>query len=104
LAVWREIVAESERFFTQVYQRLGLLLTPSDAAPESFYNPMLDDVARELKGSGLAEESDGALVILSEKIKGPDDQPAVLMVRKSDGGYGYDTTDLATLRYRINTL
>src|SRR5699024_6442952 len=77
LAVWREIVAESERFFTQVYQRLGLLLTPSDAAPESFYNPMLDDVARELKGSGLAEESDGALVILSEKIKGPDDQPAV---------------------------
>ena len=36
--------------------------------------------------------------------KGQDDQPAALIVRKSDGGYGYDTTDLATLRYRINTL
>ncbi len=104
LAVWREIVAESERFFSQVYDRLGLLLTPEDVAPESFYNPMLDDVAEEVTASGLAHESDGALVILSEETKGQDDEPAVLMVRKSDGGYGYDTTDLATLRYRIKEL
>lgn len=104
LAVWRDIVSESERFFAQVYQRLGLLLTPADAAGESFYNPMLADVARELQERGVAQESEGALVMLSEEITGQDDQPAVLMVRKSDGGYGYDTTDLATLRYRINQL
>lgn len=104
LAVWRDIVGESERFFSQVYARLGLLLTPEDAAAESFYNPMLDDVAGEVSASGLATESDGALVILSEETKGQDDQPAILMVRKSDGGYGYDTTDLATLRYRIKEL
>ncbi len=104
LAVWKEIVAESERFFSQVYDRLGLLLTPQDAAPESFYNPLLDDVAEELSNSGLAQSSDGALVILSDEVKGQDKEPAVLMVRKSDGGYGYDTTDLATLRYRIKDL
>ncbi len=104
LAVWREIVAESERFFGQVYSRLGLLLTPADAAGESFYNPMLPGVAEELETRGLAQESEGALVILSEETKGQDDQPAALIVRKSDGGYGYDTTDLATLRYRIQTL
>lgn len=104
LAVWREIVAESERFFGQVYARLGLLLTPEDAAAESFYNPMLPDVAEELLRDGIAEESDGAVVILSQKITGQDDQPAALIVRKTDGGYGYDTTDLATLRYRINEL
>src|SRR5699024_11912785 len=54
--------------------------------------------------SGLAVSSDGALVILSEEVTGPDDQPAALMVRKRDGGYGYDTTDLATLKYRIRQL
>src|SRR5699024_125101 len=43
LEVWREIVAESERFFSQVYNRLGLLLSRDDAAPESFYNPLLDE-------------------------------------------------------------
>src|SRR5699024_10393210 len=104
LAVWREIVAESERFFGQVYSRLGLLLTPADAAGESFYNPMLPGVTEELETRGLAQESEGALVILSEETRGQDDQPAALIVRKSDGGYGYDTTDLATLRYRIHTL
>lgn len=104
LAVWKEIVSESERFFARVYARLGLLLTPADAAPESFYNPMLGDVAQELESMGLAESSDGALVILSEEVTAADDEPAVLMVRKSDGGYGYDTTDLATLRYRISDL
>lgn len=104
LAVWREIVAESERFFTSVYERLGLLIQAEDSAPESFYNPMLDDVAHELERLGIAHVSDGALVVLSEEITGQDDQPAVLMVRKSDGAYGYDTTDLATLRYRINEL
>lgn len=42
--------------------------------------------------------------MLSEEITGPDDKPAALMVRKRDGGYGYDTTDLATIRHRIRDL
>src|SRR5690606_24606403 len=47
---------------------------------------------------------EGALVIFSDEVTGPEGKPALLMVRKRDGGYGYDTTDLATIRYRIHDL
>ncbi|UFU06612.1 arginine--tRNA ligase [Ruania halotolerans] len=104
LSVWKEIVAESEFYFDEVYARLGILLRSEDSRGESSYNTMLDGVAAELEQAGIAEISDGALVVLSEDVKGPDDQPAALMVRKRDGGYGYDTTDLATLKYRISEL
>lgn len=104
VARWEEIVAESEKAFAAIYERLGVLLTPDDYAGESFYNPMLADTVTELLDSGVAVESDGAIVVASTEVTGPDDTPAVLMVRKSDGGYGYDSTDLATIRYRITTL
>ena len=98
---WREIVAESEVAFREIYRRLGVLLTPDDSAEESFYNPMLPGVVDELTAGGIAVDSDGALVVYATDITGRDGEPATLMVRKSDGGYGYDTTDLATIRYRV---
>lgn len=104
LAAWREIVAESELAFKVIYDRLGVLLTAGDSVGESFYNPMLAGVADELVGAGIAVDSDGALVVFSESVTGPDGDPVTLMVRKSDGGYGYDTTDLATIRYRVREL
>lgn len=104
VARWREIVAESEKAFGAIYDRLGVLLTPDDYVGESFYNDQLADTVTELVDKGVAVESDGAVVVLSEQVKGPDDMPAVLMVRKRDGGYGYDSTDLATIRYRISSL
>ncbi|RCW42862.1 arginyl-tRNA synthetase [Halopolyspora algeriensis] len=104
IARWKEIVAESEKAFRDIYDRLGVLLTPEDSVGESFYNPLLTDAITELSDTGIAVESDGALVIFSEEVTGPDGTPAPLMVRKRDGGYGYDTTDLATIRYRIRDL
>lgn len=104
VARWREIVAESEHAFRQVYDRLGVLLEPADSAGESFYNDQLPDVVAELTSAGIAVASDGALVIHSREVTGPDGDPVTLMVRKTDGGYGYDTTDLATIRYRIREL
>ncbi|GAA2496809.1 arginine--tRNA ligase [Nocardia seriolae] len=104
LAHWREIVAESERAFAAIYRRLGVLLTPDDYAGESFYNPMLAATTTELLDAAVAVPSDGAVIVESEQDNGPDGSPAVLMVRKRDGGYGYDSTDLATIRYRITTL
>ena len=104
IATWSEIVRESQYAFDRVYDRLGVQLTAQDSAGESRYNDMLDDVAEELESAGIAVPSEGALVVLSEEITGPDDKPAALMVRKRDGGYGYDTTDLATIRYRIREL
>ncbi|GGL07076.1 arginine--tRNA ligase [Nocardia jinanensis] len=104
VARWRDIVAESEKAFGAIYARLGVLLTPDDYVGESFYNEMLADTVDELVSKGVAVDSDGAVVVLSEQVTGPDGEPAVLMVRKSDGGYGYDSTDLAAIRYRITEL
>jgi arginyl-tRNA synthetase len=104
LARWREIVDESEIAFRQIYGRLGVLLEPGDSAGESVYNQWLPEVVEELLAAGVAKYSDGAVVVESEEVKAPDGQPAVLMVQKRDGGYGYDTTDLATLRHRVRDL
>ncbi|HEX3787516.1 MAG TPA: arginine--tRNA ligase [Pseudonocardiaceae bacterium] len=104
VARWGEIVTESEFAFRQIYDRLGVLLEPEDSAGESFYNPWLSEVVDELTAAGIAVESDGALVVYSQEVTGPDGNPVILMLRKSDGGYGYDTTDLATIRYRTQVL
>jgi arginyl-tRNA synthetase len=104
VARWREVVAESEFAFREIYDRLGVLLEPEDSAGESCYNAWLPKVVEELTAAGIAVESDGALVVYSEEVTGPDGNPVTLMIRKKDGGYGYDTTDLATIRYRIRDL
>ncbi len=104
IARWKEIVSESEFAFREIYHRLGVLLEPEDSDGESFYNFLLPDVADELTTAGIAVESDGALVVFSGEVTGPDGSPVTLMVRKKDGGYGYDTTDLATIRYRVRDL
>jgi arginyl-tRNA synthetase len=100
LTLWRDLVEESERHFERVYERLGVSLTPDDYKPESFYNPFLDDVANELEAKGLAHIDDGALCAFPSGFTGRDGTPLPLIVRKSDGGYGYQATDLAAVRYR----
>ena len=79
----------------------GVTLTEADMAPESFYNPMLADVCTELEDDGLAVISDGALCVFPAGFTGRDGAPIPLILRKSDGGYGYDTTDAAAIRYRL---
>jgi len=104
LARWREIVEESELAFRDIYERLGVQLEPADSVGESFYNQWLPEVVEELLEAGVATYSDGAVVVESTEVTAPDGEPAVLMAQKRDGGYGYDTTDLATLRYRVRDL
>ena len=104
IAVWQDLVEESERHFELVYERLGVTLTPDDYKPESFYNPMLDEVASELEAQGLARIDDGALCAFPPGFAGRDGTPLPLIIRKSDGGYGYQATDLAAVRYRTSEL
>ena len=104
MTVWREIVAESTVYFNAIYAQLDVLLTDGDAIGESFYNHMLPDVVTDLETAGIAVRSDGAACIFSETITGPDGNPAPLIIQKSDDGYGYATTDLAAIRYRVSTL
>ncbi len=105
LRIWRQLVEDSMEYLRALYGRLAIALTDADMAPESFYNPMLDDVCAELQGLGIAVMSDGALCAFPPGFyNGRDGRPQPVMLRKSDGGYGYDSTDLAALRYRLRDL
>src|SRR6266496_3893049 len=88
-------------YLRMIYQRLDITLTDADMDPESFYNPMLAEVCAELEDAGIAVISEGALCAFPPGFTGRDSKPLPLMLRKSDGGYGYGTTDVATIKYRI---
>ena len=96
--IWRSLIEVSKVGFNAAYRRLGVLLTDDDLAGESIYNDLLAGVADDLAAAGIAVVDDGALVVFV-----PGDE-APLIVRKSDGGYGYAATDLAAVRYRFGTL
>ena len=102
--LWRELVEESMRYFNHVYRRLGVLLTDEDLAPESSYNDQLASVASTLEERGLAVVDDGALCVFPPGFTGRDGSPLPLIIRKSDGGYGYAVTDLAAVRHRSQDL
>ncbi|MEO3787136.1 arginine--tRNA ligase [Actinocorallia sp. B10E7] len=104
LAIWRRLVDLSKLYFNKIYSELGVTLTDADLAGESKYNDMLADVCDELQEKGLAVIDDGALCVFLEGYTGREGKPLPLIIRKSDGGYGYATTDLAALRYRALTL
>ncbi|HEX4128108.1 MAG TPA: arginine--tRNA ligase [Acidimicrobiales bacterium] len=104
LHLWRIFVSESMRHAGEVYELLGVLLTPEDVVGESFYNPLLDVVVSELDEKGLLVEDDGALCVFPEGFENRNGEPLPLIVRKSDGGYGYPATDLAAVRDRTGRI
>lgn len=105
VALWREFMPHCLAEIQQIYDRLGVL--PFDYIHgESFYNPMLPGVVEDLMNKGLAVESDGAIVvpnargvIPTEEQRQKEEPPAI--VRKRDGAFTYTTSDLATIRYRM---
>jgi arginyl-tRNA synthetase len=101
LRLWQTLVGDSMEYLREVYARLGVTLTDADMDPESFYNSMLASICDELAAKGIAVISDGALCAFPPGFTGRDDRPVPLMLRKSDGGYGYASTDVAAIRYRL---
>jgi arginyl-tRNA synthetase len=97
-ALWDRLAAESRAHFQPLYDQLNISLTAEHERGESFYNPFLADVVKELRDKGVAVESEGAIVVWVEGFEAP------LIIQKSGGGFGYGTTDLAALRYRIREL
>lgn len=102
--LWGVLVDVSKRYFESVYARLGVTLGPDDVAGESLYDPRLAPLAEELRASGAAVVTDGALCLFPPGFSGKDGAPLPLIVQKSDGGFGYATTDLAAIRYRLDEL
>lgn len=100
-ALWQALVTQSARYFNEVYGLLDVLLTDDDIRGESAYDTDLDDVVDELTALGLLVEHEGALCMFLDGFTNRDGEPLPLIVRKSDGGYGYAATDLAAIRRRV---
>lgn len=111
-AIWKEMIALSEKQFDEIYNRLGVKF--DSTLGESFYNPQLANVVNDLLQRGIARESQGAVGVFSDGSVPPKEDvflvnrdgewaPDPALIRKSDGGFNYMTTDLATIDYRLKT-
>ena len=94
LALWKRFIDISIGEFERMYAKLGVKFDTYRG--ESYYNEMMPGVVEELIKAGLAVESEGALVVNLEAEK-----LGVAIVRKSDGGYNYTTSDLACVKSRV---
>mgnify|MGYP002033545821 CR=1 FL=1 len=97
-AVWRRIERTTMRVCLDVCARLNTRVTDDASAGESSYATELAGIVEDLEKRGVAEESDGALVVRVEGIKEP------CLIRKRDGGFLYATTDLAAIRRRVQNM
>ena len=111
-AIWKEMIALSQKQFDAIYGRLGVKF--DFALGESFYNPWLGEVVTDLLAKKIARESEGAVGVFSDGSVPPKEDVFLVnrdgewiadpaLVRKSDGGFNYTTTDLATIDYRLKT-
>jgi arginyl-tRNA synthetase len=91
--LWQMIMPWCRDEIDRIYQRLDVHFDHTFG--ESFYNPLLPDVVHSLEEKGIAQPSQGAVAIFF----GEGEPPA--LVRKKDGAYTYTTSDLATIRYRV---
>lgn len=98
VAAWEKITAITMAACYEIYDLLDLTVTQEHNRGESFYRDRLGPVVDAFINSGVAKESQGAIVV---EIEG-DETP--LLIRKSDGGFLYATTDLAAIRYRVQEL
>ena len=94
LALWKRFIDISIGEFDRVYAKLGVKFDTYRG--ESYYNDTMPGVVAKLQEMGLAVESEGALIVNLEAEK-----LGVAIVRKSDGGYNYTTSDLACVKSRV---
>jgi len=94
LALWRRFIEISIAEFDRMYARLGVRFDTYRG--ESYYNDMMPAVLERLEKAGLSEPSEGATIVNLE-----DEGLGVAIVRKSDGGFNYTTSDLACVESRV---
>ena len=91
--LWQMFMPWCREEIDRIYRRLDVRFDHTHG--ESFYNPMLPDIVRSLLERGIAQESEGAVVIFLRENEPP------ALIRKKDGAFTYTTSDLATIRYRV---
>lgn len=97
LTFWKAFCHESLRHCEEIYQMLNIRLTNRG---ESFYNDFLPKVIESLSIKKLLAESEGAQCVFLDGYTTREGDPLPMIVQKSDGGYNYETTDLAAIHYR----
>jgi arginyl-tRNA synthetase len=94
-ALWNRFMPHCLAALNAVYDRLDVHF--DHELGESFYDPMLRDVVADLSAKGITQVSEGATVVFTDSVQTP------FIVRKSDGAFNYATSDLATIKYRVDT-
>ena len=102
--MWQKLVKMTMDQNQKLYDRLDVTLTEKDVMGESLYNDMLPKIVEDLIQKGIAVEDQGAIVVFLPQFKNKDGEPLGEIVRKKDGGYLYTTTDIACVKYRVETL
>lgn len=100
--MWQKLVTMTMEQNQAIYDRLDVTLSQKDVMGESLYNPMLPEVVDDLIKKGIAVEDQGAIVVFLDDMKNKDGEKFGYIVRKSDGGYLYNTTDIACVKYRVD--
>ena len=121
-ALWQDFIRMSRHTFDEIYERLGIVFDTTRG--ESYYQPQLAEMVERLERQGLAHESRGAVVVdlrdldpaFAEQSRkaveaalakndaesaAREDGKWICIVRKEDGGFNYNTTDLATMETRV---
>ena len=104
LRLWDVLVRQSVSYFDDSFRRLGTKLTRDDVVAESYYNPLLPGVVRDLAEKGILVESDGARCVFPPGYTNRGGDPLPLIIQNSVGGYTYAATDLAAVRDRVDRL
>ncbi|NNE92432.1 MAG: arginine--tRNA ligase [Verrucomicrobiales bacterium] len=111
--IWQTCVELSKNGLQKIYDLLGIEF--DHWFGESFYNDHLGPLVEKLIAENIATESDGAIVVFSDGsspekedpfLKNENDEwvPQPALIQKTDGGFLYATTDLATIDHRIENL
>jgi len=111
LAIWQQCIDVSKRGLQRIYAQLDVSF--DHWLGESFYNDRLAGLVDEFLAQGIARISNGAACVFSDGSRPPEQDPFMVhkedgwtdnpaIIRKADGGFLYATTDLATLRFRID--
>lgn len=100
VSYWKRIYDVTMATCLEICKRLHAKITDADSAGESSYADELGPMVEDLVARGIAEPSEGALVIRLDEF-GID---VPVMIRKRDGGFLYATTDIAAVRRRVQKL
>lgn len=98
LRAWEMICEISRKAYQEIYDLLDIQLIERG---ESYYQPYLNEIITLLESKNLITISDGAKCMFLPGFNNREGEPLPFILQKSDGGFNYATTDMASIRHRI---